>query len=318
MLVPILIFYLLPSVSLTDWTLISSTNKRSTINTPLTKLKDVTLEIKSPAGSPSGNMAVNLIHQDDSLGLWEETAVFMWDSKTLVIDLDCLGAGKEIEYDDDTLSDTDEKVWSWRFTPAKMSLSCNGQELYSLTFPDKSLCKAFLETTSFNEISFIYMADKYYRLLYHVTLARDCWTRACGYCGNLDCAVQYNMSEAEGITATSLLTRTRYNKIVLYDGAGAELGSVMWSLSRVHLIGCVACRLPWRRVRFFPRTTQQWRVSLEGGALAVHVAGREVFRRKLHGKCLGHYSRVGFFAFSQIYPGTTFTKLNGMELGKLV
>ena len=334
----LLLLHLLQSSSSTPWTLISSSNGIATLTTPLTQLSDVTLEIKSPAGAPTRSMAVNLVHREDDVGLWEYTAVFMWDTKVSLIELECLtGVIRDVEYrdtgvikdaenhktgviDEDIIDDSD-KVWSWRFKPTGITLSCNGVVLYSLEFTgEDAQCKKSLETAVFNEITFLYMANKEYRVLYHVTPARDCWTPECGYCTNTECAVRYDdLGEGAPITATSLVTRTGYNTLILYDEQGTQLGTFKWSLSRIHLVGCIACRLPWRRLRHLRKTRQEWTVSLSGeGVVTLIVAGDVVYQHTLSRGCLRHYSRVRDFAFCRLPSPTSFAKLRGMQLGTLV
>ena len=101
----------------------------------------------------------------------------------------------------------------------------------------------------------------------------DCWHPQCGYCSNLDCTVEQDLSSSElGVQVTSKLGWRKLNTVVLYDESGRAIGKFHWSRSRVILTGgCIQCSAPLLVRRLRGLTT--WNFSLRDGVVQIRVKG---------------------------------------------
>ena len=142
----------------------------------------------------------------------------------------------------------------------------------------------------------------------------DCWTAECGYCANLDCAVQYDLSAGEVVCSSQLKYRV-YNSIVLYNRVGDVLGTFRWSLRGFSLDGCITCGAE-TKIPFTKGGSDKWSFSLAGGVVSVKTGGVAIFEQGLAGECAAHYADVGFFAFmSMPCSKASFEVADAMGLG---
>ena len=161
----------------------------------------------------------------------------------------------------------------------------------------------------------------------------NCWTRECGYCSNLECAVKHDMSTSQqALTVTSQVDLTLLNSIVLYNRDGVELGKFQWNKKGIYLTGCVACRTP-RPIRRLIRShsndndgTYKWQFTFSSGVLKLRVSSggadeglrEHVYQQTLIGECARHYSDISYFSFYRMGCGNTFNLVDSMVAGSRV
>lgn len=129
----------------------------------------------------------------------------------------------------------------------------------------------------------------------------DCWNEACGYCADLSCAVKYDLANSdEGVTVTTQLKRKELNSMLFFNGAGNALGMFRFSLSQIHLTGCIACNAPEavrEARRAFPDGNVPWTIRFNMGGVKLAIGGEVVFEQELIGECAEHYTDIQYFAF---------------------
>lgn len=250
-----------------------------------------------------------------------------------------------------------EQIWSWNFSEKGATLTCFDEVQYEVNFQHSRnpSCRA-MGTLAIDQLRFTNMAGFYYRaaaqpdktegpenlvvtkpkttpypttetplpptttpLPWDPTLPTcDCWKRECGYCSNLDCAVKYDLINADtGITVNSVLNRKDYNTIRLYNSDGKAVGYFKWNLKAMFLEGCIFCRSP-RMPNIFKGDYNEWNFSMKDGIVRISVGGESRFERRLRRGCKKHYEDVKYFAFQRMGCDSTFVADDAMEIGSSI
>ena len=152
------------------------------------------------------------------------------------------------------------------------------------------------------------------------TTACDCWTKECGYCADVSCAVKYDLGRStDGISVTSQLTWRQINHVLFFDGNGNALGRFGFSLSRLHLTGCIACQAPEAMQQLnksLPKGQTSWTVRFDEGAIKLAIGGETFFEQTLIGECSEHYKDIQYFSFFESSCANKFTLTSGMQAGE--
>ena len=251
-----------------------------------------------------------------------------------------------------------EQIWSWNFSKKGATLTCDDDLQYSVDFKQarNPSCTnlGFLEI---DQLRFTNMAGFYYRAAPQPESQEDpenlvvtkapttppvtthtpvpptttpmptwgttkatcnCWTRDCGFCSSLDCAVKYDLTNSDtGITITSVLNRKDWNVIKLYNGAGEVVGYFKWNLKSMFLEGCIFCRTG-RMPGILKGDYNEWNFSMKDGVIKISVDGESKVEKRLRKGCKTHYEDVQYFAFQRMGCDSTFKVDDDMEPGSLM
>jgi len=226
-----------------------------------------------------------------------------------------------------------EQIWAWNFFEDFVELSCNDVVQYSQIFSqgDVSPMKPQLPQTcqrlgaaNVNKIELRHMKGEYIRGRPKVapptdppTTAApttepvipgelrerlptcDCWRKECGYCSNMECAVQHDLINSDtGIQVFSNVDKESMNSIRLFSESGEVIGTFQWNLKGIFLTGCVGCRTPrrLRKARNMDGGQTNWEFALKDGVVSLRVGTDAVYEHKLRGECKEVYSQATRFA----------------------
>jgi len=250
-----------------------------------------------------------------------------------------------------------EQIWSWNFSKGGAVLTCFDTVQYEVDFARarNPSCKN-MGSLNIEKLRFTNMAGFYYRAapqpeeqepptdgpedlritspepttattlpptttpmpVGDINPTCNCWTRECGYCSKLECAVKYDLTNADtGITVNSVLNRKDFNYIKLYNGEGKNIGYFKWNLKAIFLEGCIFCRSP-RMKSILKGDYNEWNFSMKGGVIRLSVGGESFYERKLGRGCRTHYEDVQYFSFQRMSCDSSFLVGDGMERGSLM
>jgi len=283
---------------------------------------------------------------------------FVWNTIPYVAGTDVILFGCQAPYSryrSNPCNGEFEQIWSWNFSEKGATLTCFDEVQYEVNFQQarNPSCRN-LGSLPIDQLRFTNMAGFYYRAAPHeeapanleitepkttppvttltpippttttphsAQLTRptcNCWTRECGFCSNLDCAVKYDLTSSEtGITVNSVLNRKDFNIIKLYNGAGKVIGYFRWNLKAMFLEGCIFCRSP-RMPGILKGDYNDWNFNMKNGMIRISVGGEVRFERKLRRGCKRHYEDVQYFSFQRMECDSTFVIDAAMEPGDLM
>jgi len=282
---------------------------------------------------------------------------FVWNTIPYVAGTDVILFGCQApysRYQSNPCNGEFEQIWSWNFTPKGATLTCFDEVQYEVDFQyaRNPSCRN-LGSLEIDQLRFTNMAGFYYRAApvenkvpseapedlkvetFATTMTTlpptttyggwaverptcDCWTRECGSCKNLECAVKYDLTASEtGVTVTSVLNRKDYNTIRLYNSAGKAIGYFQWNLKSMILEGCIFCRAP-RMPGIAKGDFNEWNFSMKDGVIRISVGGEVMYENKLGRGCKRHYQDVQYFAFEKMKCEGRYTVADGMEPGSLL
>jgi len=283
---------------------------------------------------------------------------FVWNTIPYVAGTDVIVFGCQnpySRYKSNPCNGEYEQIWSWNFSEKGATLRCFDEVQYEVDFQQarNPTCQK-LGTQPIDQLRFTNMAGFFYRAAPQKELEElkrktdpkptspkttltpippttttpfvpnprrptcDCWTRECGYCKNLDCAVKHDLTASEtGITVTSVLNRKVWNTIKLYNSAGKKIGWFKWNLKAMFLEGCIFCRSP-RMPGILRGDFNEWNFSMKDGVIKVSVGGEVRFEHKLRRGCKSYYEDVQYFAFQRMSCANNYVVDDGMEPGSLM
>jgi len=145
----------------------------------------------------------------------------------------------------------------------------------------------------------------------------NCWTAKCGYCSNMDCAVKYDLSNADqGIEVQSLVNLHKFSSILFFDENGKVIGQFQWNNKQIALTGCAGCRTPPKlRAATARNEKTSWEVSFKDSVLQIKIGGDVLYEKELEGECAEVYGKIVYFAFYKMDCDSTFKEVDGMEIG---
>ena len=137
--------------------------------------------------------------------------------------------------------------------------------------------------------------------------ACDCWSAACNWCTNTDCAVSVPDFATTGITMASKLNRKTANTVVLFSSTGKELGTINWNLKSVVMTGGCLAKYIYMNTKVSPSALTEWNLKITGDKVIIEIEGEETMNTGLHGECAAHYADIGYVAFTNIECDTRVT-----------
>ena len=116
---------------------------------------------------------------------------------------------------------------------------------------------------------------------------------------------------------TSKIRLGKYNTVMLYDDEGNFVGKLQYNRKRIFLTGCIGCPTPAGLKQKIEDGNATWDISLMNALLKIGSEGEIFYKRFLTDECAEIYTKVRYFAFTDMTCGSTYSYVaDEMEAGE--